>query len=126
MRENFLDMVHQMKFMMGDASVGFLQCYVVGGLVFDHWDGIATPIKAPFNNDRVKECLELSQYCTILQEGLQQVMVKVDCGDVNVFTPPMTYKRYLDHVEWVFNSKVKPMRAHREVMLKPWFPAFSF
>ena len=122
MREDFQNMVHHMMFQMWAASIGFLQCYVVGGHVNDFWDGIATPIKEPFTKDKMNDCFELSQYCTFLQQKLEKILVKVHYGDVNVFSP-MIYKRYLDHVRWVFNTKVKPMSAHREVMLKPWFPA---
>ena len=53
---------------------------------------------------------------------MEKILEKVHYGDVNVFSP-MIYKKYLDNVKWVLNTKVKPMSAHREVMLKPWFPA---
>ena len=56
MREDFQNMVHHMMFQMWAASLGFLQCYVVGGHVNDFWDGIATPIKEPFTKDKMNDC----------------------------------------------------------------------
>ena len=74
------------------------------------------------------------QYCTILQEGLQQVMVKADCGDVNVFTP-MTYKEVLGPCQVGLQHQGEtyegPEGSHAETMvsclqlLLDWLKHFS-
>ena len=64
-----LDTVHQMTFMIRFANLGFLQCYVAGGLVFDFWDGIAAPIEEPFNKDKVNECLDCPSIAPSCRRG---------------------------------------------------------